>query len=52
MLIDVLLGSAPMAHHLPADEVLIRHHDAKPAARLGDAFHLFETPAHIEEVLE
>jgi len=52
MFVDVLLGRALMAHHLPADEILIRHHDAEPAARLGDALHLFEPLAHVQKMLE
>jgi len=52
MLVDVLLRRALVSHHLPADEILIRHHDAEPPARLGDAFHLLEPLAHVEEMLE
>jgi len=52
VLVDVLLCGALVAQHLPADEILVRDHDAEARGGLRDAFHLFEALPHIEEVFE
>ena len=52
MLVDVLLSRALMADHLPADEILIGHHDAEAGRGLRDPLHLLEALAHVEEVLQ
>src|SRR5207247_7562747 len=52
MLVDVLLRGALVSQHLPADEVLVRHHDAEARGGLRDAEHLLDALAHVEEVLE
>jgi hypothetical protein len=52
MFVDVLLRGALVAQHLPPDEVLVRHHDAKARVGLRDAQHLLDAASHVEEVLE
>ena len=50
--VDVLLCGALAADHLPANEILVRHHDAEARVWFGDALHFFKPPPHVEEVLE